>query len=148
MVEQKNTSKPKTPAKSNFSHKKPTKPGKPKSNAKPGGSKPNKFAPKTGEEEVTRVRLPRGREVIGILDQRVGGSRMKVRCMDGKTRLCRIPGKLKRRLWTREGDVLIIEPWEFGGEDKGDVVFKYRPNHIPFLKKKGVLDLDTEYEEF
>jgi translation initiation factor 1A len=100
------------------------------------------------EEDDTRVRLPRGREVIGILDQRVGGSRMKVRCMDGKTRLCRIPGKLKRRLWTREGDVLLIEPWEFGGDDKGDVVFKYRPNHIAQLKKRGILDLATEYQEF
>jgi translation initiation factor 1A len=99
-------------------------------------------------EEYVRVRLPRGTEVVGILDQRVGGSRMKVRCMDGKTRLCRIPGKLKRRLWTREGDILLIEPWEFGGDEKGDVVFKYRPNQVGVLKKKGLLDLEEEYEEF
>jgi len=102
-----------------------------------------------GEElESARLRMPRGREVIGILDQRVGGSRMKVRCMDGKLRLCRIPGKLKRRLWTREGDVLLIEPWEFGGDDKGDVVFKYRPNQVAALKSKGVLASLESYEDF
>ena len=91
----------------------------------------------TPEEVLARLRLPRGREVIGVLDQRVGGSRMKVRCMDGKVRMCRIPGKLKRKLWTREGDVLIIEPWEFGGDDKGDVVYKYRPNQVQALKTRG-----------
>ena len=102
-----------------------------------------------GEElESARLRMPRGREVIGILDQRVGGSRMKVRCMDGKVRMCRIPGKLKRKLWTREGDVLLIEPWEFGGDDKGYVVFKYRPNQVAALKSKGILASLESYEDF
>ncbi len=98
--------------------------------------------------EMQRLRLPRGREVLGVLDQRVGGSRMKVRCMDGKVRLCRIPGKLKRKLWTREGDILLIEPWEFGGDEKGDVVFKYRPNQVAALKSKGVLENLESYEDF
>lgn len=100
------------------------------------------------ELESARLRMPRGNEVIGILDQRVGGSRMKVRCMDGKVRLCRIPGKLKRKLWTREGDVLLIEPWEFGGDEKGDVVFKYRPNQVAALKSKGILASLESYEDF
>lgn len=105
-------------------------------------------APVGEEMESTRLRMPRGREVIGILDQRVGGSRMKVRCMDGKVRLCRIPGKLKRKLWTREGDVLLIEPWEFGGDEKGDVVFKYRPNQVAALKSQGILASLESYEDF
>jgi translation initiation factor 1A len=99
-------------------------------------------------EQFERVKLPRGREVLGVLEQRVGGSRMKVRCMDGKMRLCRIPGKLKRRLWVREGDILIIEPWEFDGDAKGDVVHKYKPGQIGFLKRKGFLDQLQDFEEF
>ena len=51
-----------------------------------------KKAPAEGEE-VVRVRLPRGEEVLGILDRRLGGSRCEVRCLDGKTRICRIPGR-------------------------------------------------------
>ena len=103
----------------------------------------------TGEGEMLfRVRTPRGREVIGILNQRLGGSRMRVVCLDGKTRICRIPGRLKRKLWVREGDVLLVEPWELGGEDKGDVVYKYKPTQVAWLKKKGYLkDLKAE-EEF
>ena len=81
--------------------------------------------PKEGEE-VIRVRLPRGNEVFGILDRRLGGSRCEVRCLDGKTRICRIPGRLRRKLWVREGDIVLVEPWEYGGDSKGDIIYKYR----------------------
>ncbi|GIU69898.1 MAG: translation initiation factor IF-1 [Candidatus Woesearchaeota archaeon] len=100
------------------------------------------------EEEFVRVRVPKGREVIGILEQRLGGSRCKVRCLDGKTRNCRIPGRLKRKLWVRENDVLLIEPWEFDGDEKGDIVFKYRPTQVNWLKNNGYLDNLQDLEEF
>ena len=99
------------------------------------------------QQEIRRTRLPRDKQTLGICEQRLGGSRMKVRCMDGKTRICRIPGRLKRRLWVREGDTLLIEPWEFTGDAKGDVIFKYRPIQVNFLKKKGLLKLE-DFEEF
>ncbi len=105
-----------------------------------------KKPPRRQEEGVFRVKTPRGREVIGILQQRLGGSRMRVICMDGKTRICRIPGRLKRRLWVREGDVLLVEPWEFGGDEKGDVIYKYRRNQVEWLKKKGLIkELEEEF---
>jgi translation initiation factor 1A len=98
--------------------------------------------------ELRRVPFPRGNQTLGILDQRVGGSRMLVRCLDGKTRNCRIPGRLKRRLWVREGDVLLIEPWEFGGDEKGDVLFKYKPIQVDLLKRKGYLKALETSQEF
>ncbi len=100
------------------------------------------------EEEVFRVRTPRDKEVIGILEQRLGGSRAKVRCIDGNTRVCRIPGRLKRHLWVREGDTILVEPWEFGGDEKGDILFKYRPIQINWLKKNGYLDKLKDLDEF
>lgn len=111
---------------------------------KKSGKKPDSEVP----EEVLRVRTPRGREVIGTIDQRLGASKMRVKCLDGKTRLCRVPGRMKRRLWVREGDVVIVEPWELGGDEKGDLVYKYRPNQVQFLKKKGILKQIEEFEEF
>lgn len=91
---------------------------------------------------VQRARLPRGREVIGIIEQRLGGNKMKVNCLDGKTRNCRVPGRLKRALWLRPNDVVIIEPWELD-PDKGDVIFKYRPNQIEWLKRNNYLKTET-----
>ena len=94
------------------------------------------------EEVVTRVRLPRGEEVIGIIEQRLGGNKMLVICLDGKTRNCRVPGRLKRALWLRPGDIVIVEPWELD-KNKGDIIFKYKPNQIEWLKNKGYLKKDT-----
>lgn len=101
-----------------------------------------------GQEEFVRVRTPRGREILGLLEQRLGGSRCRVRCLDGKTRNCRIPGRLKRKLWVRENDVLLIEPWEFDGDEKGDIVFKYKPNQVSWLQKNGFLDKLQDLDEF
>ncbi len=99
-------------------------------------------------EEIRRVKLPRGNQVFGLLERRLGGSRTMVRCLDGKTRVCRIPGRLKRRLWIREGDILLIQPWEHGGDAKGDVIFKYRPNQVTFLRNKGYLSKLDDLEDF
>jgi translation initiation factor 1A len=97
------------------------------------------------EQEIQRVRLPRGKEVLGMLEQRVGASRMLVKCFDGKTRNCRVPGRLKRRLWLREGDIVLVEPWEHQNEDKGDVIFKYTPNAVEWLKRKGLIKIEEEF---
>src|SRR3989338_3426749 len=100
------------------------------------------------QQDIRRIKLPRDRQTFGILEQRVGASRCKVRCLDGKPRICRIPGRLKRKLWVREGDLLLIEPWELSGDEKGDIIFKYRPSQVGYLKKQGILKSQDEFEEF
>lgn len=98
--------------------------------------------------EIKRILLPKPGETLGILEQRLGGSRNRVRCLDGKTRICRIPGRLKRKLWCREGDLLLVQPWEFGGDEKGDVIFKYKHTQVDHLKKNGYLDKLDDLETF
>ncbi len=115
--------------------------------------KPNKFRhnndmPLTPEEEFRRIKLPRGKETFGVVEQRLGSSRMSVKCLDGKTRLCRIPGRLKKSLWVRENDFVIVEPWELGGDERGDVVYKYRPTQVEILKRKGMLKEIEQTNEF
>ena len=97
------------------------------------------------EPSIQRAPLPKGREVIGIIEQRLGGNKMMVSCLDGKSRNCRVPGRLKRELWLRPEDVVIVEPWELDST-KGDVILKYRSNQIEWLKKNGYLK--TESTEF
>ena len=100
------------------------------------------------QQQIQRMHLPRGNQVFGVLEQRLGASRLRVRCLDSKTRVCRIPGRMKRRLWVREGDIVIVEPWEFGGDAKGDVIYKYTPTQVYFLKKKGYLKQIEDFKEF
>jgi len=99
-------------------------------------------------EEISRVKLPRGNQVIGVLEARLGGSRMRVRCFDNKTRICRIPGRLKKKLWVRDGDTVLVEPWELGGNEKGDVVYVYTRNQVRWLKNKGLVKEVAVSEEF
>ena len=100
------------------------------------------------QQQITRIRLPRGKQCFGIIEQRLGGSRMRARCLDGKTRICRIPGRFRRTLWVREHDIVIVEPWELGGDDKGDIIYKYTKSQVQFLKRKGYLQKIEEFEEF
>lgn len=100
------------------------------------------------EGEVVRVRLPRGREVFGIVQQRYGGSRMKVLCLDKKTRTCRIPGRLKQSLWVREGNFVLVEPWELTADERGDIVYKYHKNQVELLRRQGHLRTLEQADEF
>jgi translation initiation factor 1A len=97
------------------------------------------------QQVVTRAPLPKGDEVLGTVEQRLGGNKMFVNCVDGKTRNCRVPGRLKRKLWLRPNDVVIVEPWELD-KDKADIILKYKPNQVEWLKRKGYLK--TEKNEF
>ncbi len=100
----------------------------------------------SGEEvKIARAKIPRGEEVIGVIEERLGGNKMKVKCLDGKTRNSRVPGRLKRKLWLRPGDIVLVEPWELD-KSKGDVIFKYPSNQIEWLKRNGYLK--TEEKEF
>jgi translation initiation factor 1A len=111
--------------------------------------KSKKNAPRqepTPGSETIRVRTPRQGEVIGIVEQRVGANRMIIRCLDEKERNCRIPGSLRRRLWIRPGDTVIVKPWEFEGDKRGDILFKYTPAAVDWLKKKGFLkEIQSEF---
>ena len=115
--------------------------------------KPRK--PLTAEEraareraEISRIKLPWKNQSLGIVEQRLGGSRMRVKCLDGHTRICRIPGRLKRTLWVRENNIVIAEPWELGGDKKGDIVYKYTNAQTHYLKKNGHLKSLEDAEEF
>jgi len=92
--------------------------------------------------EIIRVPLPKSKrnEMFAIVKQVVGGSRMKVICEDGKSRLARIPGGRKRRMGRiRLDDLLIISPWDIQ-DDKADVCYRYRKNQARFLSSKDYLN--------
>ena len=99
-----------------------------------------RFRGASGQIEVTRARIPQKRdgEMFGIVTQIFGGEHMRVRCEDGKERMGRIRGKIKKRMWTRLGDLVIVSPWdEMSQDDKCDIVHRYRRNEVDWLERKG-----------
>jgi len=93
-----------------------------------------------GEVEVVRVRLPKRREgeILGVANQLLGASRIRVMCADGKARLGRIPGKIKKRMWIREGDLVILRPWSFQ-EDKADILYRYTKTQATYMSRKNLI---------
>ena len=91
------------------------------------------------EEEPVRVRLPRRGELLGVVEQLLGNVKFRVRCSDGKIRICRVPGKLRRKLWIRPGNIVLVKPWDVQSDERGDVLFRYNPTHVSWLKKRGFL---------
>jgi len=91
------------------------------------------------EIEVSRIRLPRQGEVLGIAEMMVGGDKIRTKCDDGNMRLVRIPGRLRKRIWVREGDLILVEPWKVQTNERGDVIFRYTSTQANWLKRKGFM---------
>ena len=91
------------------------------------------------EEELKKMMLPEGSDVLGVAEKMLGYERVLVRCQDGYDRLCRIRGKMKRRAWVRRGDVVLVSPWDFQFEKRGDIIWRYKRNQVGWLRAKGYL---------
>ncbi len=94
----------------------------------------------TPEDEIIRVRLPKKseHEQFAIAELMMGANHIRVRCSDGVTRLGRIKGKMKKRAWIREGDIIIIVPWSFQ-DDKCDITYRYTPPQRDWLRRNNYL---------
>ena len=97
-------------------------------------------AEEEGDEGPIRYRMPdpTKREMFGIADQLLGASKLIVMCEDGKSRMARIPGKMKRRMWIKPGDLVIVKPWDFQ-DDKADVRFRYLRTQSVNMSRRGLL---------
>ncbi len=93
-----------------------------------------------GGEEVGRLPLPRRNrgEVFGIASQLLGAARIRVMCEDNVSRMGRITGKMKKKMWIREGDLLILRPWGFQ-EGKADILFRYSRTQAQYLSRRNLL---------
>jgi len=96
---------------------------------------------KVRSEDYEALKPPSGNDVIGIAKKMLGFDRIMVTCQDGHERLCRIRGKMKRRMWIRVGDIVLVSPWDFQSDTRGDIIWRYKRNQIDWLKKKGYLKI-------
>jgi translation initiation factor 1A len=93
------------------------------------------------EEALSDVVMPAPGDVLCIAIKLLGFDRVLVKCQDGHERLCRIRGKMKRRVWIREGDVVLVSPWDFQSDKRGDIIWRYTKAQADMLRKKGMLTI-------
>jgi translation initiation factor 1A len=83
--------------------------------------------------------MPREGEIFGVVRELLGGSRLNVECADGTLRLCRIPGRIRMKLWMRPGDIVLIVPWTVESDEKGDIAYRYTRQQVEQLQRRGIL---------
>jgi translation initiation factor 1A len=93
------------------------------------------------EEEIKDLVLPVANDMLGIAIKLLGFDRVLVKCQNGHERLCRIRGKMKRRVWIRQGDIVLVSPWDFQSDKRGDIIWRYKRNQVDWLRKKGYLTI-------
>jgi len=98
---------------------------------------PKREEPTPEQIEISRIRLPRQGEVLGIVEMMLGGDKLRVQCDDGNVRICRIPGRMRKRVWIHPNDLILVQPWSAQTNERGDAVFKYTRTQAGWLKRKG-----------
>ena len=89
------------------------------------------------KEKAVYLHYPEGNDMLGIATKVLGNARFMVKCADGKERLCRVRGKMKKRVWVKLGDVVLVSPWDFQSDERGDIIWRYRRNQVEALRRKG-----------
>jgi len=97
------------------------------------------LTPEQIEEEIARTRLPKEGEILGVVTEALGSDRLRADCDDGFTRICRIPGRLRKRVWVRLRDLIIVEPWKVQSNERADIVWRYTKTQASWLQRKGYL---------
>ncbi|MFB6077919.1 MAG: translation initiation factor eIF-1A [Halarchaeum sp.] len=82
------------------------------------------------------LRMPEDDEVFAEVTSMLGANRVQVRCADGTERTARIPGRMQKRIWIREGDIVLVEPWDWQDE-KADVTWRYEKGDADQLRDEG-----------
>ena len=94
------------------------------------------------ESALKEIRLPEEGELFGRVLKMLGGENVMIKCNDNITRRGRIRGKLKRRVWIRDNDIVIIAPWDFNGSERGDIVWRFTLPQVEWLKENNHIPKD------
>jgi len=90
------------------------------------------------ESNLKELVLLQEGELLGRVIKIEGGDHIVVKSVDGKVRLGRIRGKMKRRVWIRENDLVLVAPWDFD-DGKADVLWRYIKAHEEYLVQNNYL---------
>jgi len=76
-----------------------------------------------------------GQEYAQVIKM-LGNGRLEASCFDGVKRLCHIRGKLRKKVWINQSDIILIGLRDYQ-DQKADVILKYTPDEARSLKAYG-----------
>ena len=92
--------------------------------------------------QPTNVRMTEYAQVLKML----GNGRLEAQCFDGSKRLAHIRGKLRKKVWINQGDIILLSLRDYQDE-KGDVILKYSADEARSLKAYGELPENAKINE-
>jgi translation initiation factor 1A len=101
---------------------------------------------RSGNNTERKIRLPDPEEdeMLGLVTEIMGGGHMIVKGNDGTTYMGTIRGKIKKRMWVKLGDFVLIIPfdWETAVEGKlpkAYIIWRYIQPQVPQLQQRGLI---------
>ncbi|PAA48581.1 hypothetical protein BOX15_Mlig033687g3 [Macrostomum lignano] len=82
----------------------------------------------------------------GKVEKMLGNGRLEAYCFDGVKRLCHIRGKLRKKVWINQGDIILVGLRDYQ-DTKADVIMKYNPDEVRNLKTYGEIPESVKIEE-
>merc|ERR1711921_56961 len=76
-----------------------------------------------------------GQEYAQVMKM-LGNGRLEAMCFDGVKRLCLIRGKLRRKVWINQSDIVLVGLRDYQ-DAKADVILKYSADEARNLKSYG-----------
>merc|ERR1739847_33534 len=76
----------------------------------------------------------------------LGNGRLEAMCFDGIERLCHIRGKLRKKVWIAQSDIVLVGLRDYQ-DAKADVILRYSPDEARSLKAYGELPESAKINE-
>ncbi|KNG50194.1 eukaryotic translation initiation factor 1A [Stemphylium lycopersici] len=88
-----------------------------------GGKNRRRGKNENDNEKRELVFKEEGQEYAQVVKM-LGNGRLEAQCFDGARRLAHIRGKLRKKVWINQGDIILLSLRDYQDE-KGDVIMKY-----------------------
>lgn len=107
------------------------------------GGKNRRRGKNTNDEEKRDLNIKEEGQEYAQVIRMLGNGRLEGHCFDGVTRLCHIRGKMRKKVWVNQGDIILVGLRDFQ-DNKADVILKYSSEEARRLKAKGELPDSTQ----
>jgi initiation factor 1A len=96
-----------------------------------GGKNRRRGKNENDNEKRELVFKEEGQEYAQVVKM-LGNGRLEAQCFDGARRLAHIRGKLRKKVWINQGDIILLSLRDYQDE-KGDVIMKYSGKSAPSI---------------